>query len=232
MRVALLLICSGCDFVFKLNAAPVVDLDAPVDALGLDPACPADDRLMACYGFDRDTLDSSGNGNDLVPSMVEFVDGIDGQAAQMVAGSRLDRGGPTFDTLTVTVDAWIRPDVAETHLIVFDHHDRWALEITSTGSVQCATRGDIIVGVGVVSIGVWSHVACTYDGTDLAVHVDGIETGRKPSVDFPGTSTDFAIGGNAPASDPITPFFGAIDRARVWNFAMSRDEIQSAAGKK
>lgn len=75
-----------------------------------------------------------------------------------------------------------------------------------------------------VPLNTWTHIAGVYDGSDMIVYINGIESTRTSS-----TGTTFAgnaallIGGG---SDDIF-FNGNIDEVMIWNRALTADEIKS-----
>jgi hypothetical protein len=78
-----------------------------------------------------------------------------------------------------------------------------------------------------VPIGVWTHLAVTYDGTTLRLYVNGV---LRNSVSAPGginaSTAPLRIGGNTVFSVPGTEYFaGLIDEVRIYNRALSAAEI-------
>jgi hypothetical protein len=73
---------------------------------------------------------------------------------------------------------------------------------------------------------VWSYVALTYDGSQVALYVDGklVDCSEAPSDGPPLSEGELQIGGESEAGE----FFrGRIDEVRIYNRALSRDEIGS-----
>ena len=71
----------------------------------------------------------------------------------------------------------------------------------------------------------WSHVALTYDGATLRLFVNGIQVSSRATTGIiQSTAKPLWIGGNHPYGEH---FEGVIDDARVYNRALSEDEIQA-----
>ena len=74
-------------------------------------------------------------------------------------------------------------------------------------------------------VGVWSHLAMTYDGSDLRLYVNGVQVSTSPRTGPIGTSASpLWIGGNSPYGEY---FNGRIDEVRVYRAALSQAEIQT-----
>ncbi len=71
----------------------------------------------------------------------------------------------------------------------------------------------------------WSYVALTYDGATLRLFVNGIPvSSRATTGTIQATAKPLWIGGNHPYGEH---FIGDIDEARIYNRALSADEIQA-----
>ncbi len=82
----------------------------------------------------------------------------------------------------------------------------------------------LIAPSGDLSTGVWTHAAATYDGATMKIYKDGVLVGSAPktgtvSID---SSVKVNIGRNP---DSIYHFNGIIDDVRVYNRALSQEEI-------
>jgi hypothetical protein len=75
-------------------------------------------------------------------------------------------------------------------------------------------------------VNVWTHVALTYDGSQLRLYVNGVQVASKAragAIQTPG-SNPLWIGGNVPYGEY---FRGVIDEVRVYSRALSAGEIQT-----
>jgi hypothetical protein len=83
-------------------------------------------------------------------------------------------------------------------------------------------------GSTTIGMGVWYHVAATYDGSDWNIYVNGqvdgsANIGREPrsdSIQHFGVGTAFNSGGSASGR-----FQGFIDEIRIWDRALTQPEI-------
>lgn len=78
-------------------------------------------------------------------------------------------------------------------------------------------------------IGVWSHIAVTFDNSSIRLYVNGVLRSTFAAAGAIAASTEpLRIGGNNVFSSPGTEFFaGLIDEVRVYNRALSAAEITS-----
>lgn len=72
----------------------------------------------------------------------------------------------------------------------------------------------------------WSHVAATYDGVTLQIYINGALRGSTSLLNgtIPASSQPIWIGANDLNGNP---FRGRIDEVRIYNRALSQNEIQS-----
>jgi concanavalin A-like lectin/glucanase superfamily protein/Big-like domain-containing protein/PASTA domain-containing protein len=76
-------------------------------------------------------------------------------------------------------------------------------------------------------VGVWTHVAVTYDGTSIRLYVNGqLRSTQGASGGIAASTAPLRIGGNTVFSVPGTEYFaGLIDEVRIYNRALSAAEI-------
>ena len=78
-------------------------------------------------------------------------------------------------------------------------------------------------------VGVWNHLAGTYDGTNWRLYRNGVVVASVPAtVGAVTVSADWVIGGSAVAGD-LRSFPGTIEDVRVYKRALSTTEIASLA---
>ena len=80
-------------------------------------------------------------------------------------------------------------------------------------------------GSSAVPLGVWSHLAVTFDGSVVRLFVNGALVGSVGFVgSVPGSSGPLRLGGNSVWGEW---FAGLIDEVRVYNRALTQAEIQT-----
>jgi hypothetical protein len=191
--------------------------------------CASDPRLLACYDFEGDLGDRTGHGNDAIGSQVTYVPGRFGRGVHMDDASRADLTSPSLDTTRWSFDAWIRPDEppAGALELIFDHDQRWAIMLEDrAGGLRFGCSSAVAQGFHSAPIapGVWTHVACIDDGTTISGYVDGVVETIGAGTGG-GSTTVAAIGCNTPVEQEPSPYFGTLDRMRVWSVALARAEL-------
>jgi hypothetical protein len=152
---------------------------------------------------------------------------------------------PSLDiTGAITLEAWVyKTWNGEDWNIVFSKpwtsdNSPWhvyRLGLTSIGNVpknavcSLALEGGEagVAGTSVIPDNQWVHLACTYDGSQLALYVNGALEGTEPASGAIVTNDQpLVIGRNL--LNTWNDWFGRIDEVRVWNIARSAVEIQAA----
>jgi hypothetical protein len=94
------------------------------------------------------------------------------------------------------------------------------------GGLRVSGEGDDIYGVNISTNGTWTHVAFTHDGTLQKIYVNGqekVSTNQAPGY-INVSNYPLRIGGN----DVWGEYFqGLIDEVRVYNYALSQNQIQA-----
>ena len=131
----------------------------------------------------------------------------------------------------MTLEAWVRPSALSGwrsivlkerpgglaySLYAHDNAPRPAATIFAGQEVSA-------VGAAALPLNVWSHVAATYDGTNVRLYVNGVLAGALVAGgELPATDDPLRIGGNLIWGEY---FAGRIDEVRVYNRALSAGEI-------
>ncbi len=195
----------------------------PGDGNGRDIVGGADATLLAGATFTRGFV-SSGNGQAFL------FDGIDANAR--VA----DR--PTLNpTAGFTLHAWARLDSDEANSgpvagkgrhqregFVIDHIDGvWR------GFIRNAGGGAVQIRAGPFSLGVWTHLALTWDGQSVAFYVNGVPVGTAPSTTIRSSDSFFGIGYRSEEgfsdAELDFEFHGAVDEVTYFGRALDAREI-------
>ena len=220
--------------------------DAAIDGFPGFPApsiCDtADPNVIACYRFDSDTKDSSTNHLDATMTNVSFPAGQVGQAMLFGATSAADvNDSPLFDVTALTIEAWIKPmqlPSSGNKAFILDVDRQYSLFLEFDGSLTCT----LVSGTALppttahLTMGQWTHVACTYDGATAAIYVNGVASATATDTSG-GTLGRFGNTGMSIAADnnPTGPdrswLIGSVDELRLMKIARTAAQICNDAGK-
>jgi hypothetical protein len=204
----------------------------------ITPTEPASATLVAHYALDGDATDSSGNGvNGTAEGNPGYGPGVDGQAVVLDGvGDYLDFGTPAnwpAGTAPRTMTAWAMTSSVEAGW-------RW-IAAYGTGSTSQAMfvgmNGASLYGGGYANdisvanfwvVDEWHHIGLTYDGTTARLYADGIEVtaGERAWNLVP----DRAHIGRQ-VNDASEFWDGAVDDVRIYDGALSAEEIAWLAGR-
>lgn len=218
------------------DAAPEVDAapDAAIDQ-AVAPYCdPENPALVACYPFEGDTRDTSGHGLDATMTNVAFVPGKVGMAMQFDTTSTADvADSMLFDIGAITIEAWVNPSelpATGLRMGILDNQGQYGFFIYEQGQLGC-TAGLSGRATANLAANTWSHVACTYDGSTLAIYLDGTalytQTGGT-ALSTAGTTGISLAADNPPGAG--SQLVGLLDEVRVLSVARSAAEICADAG--
>lgn len=209
---------------------------------------------MKGIGIGGTALDKSGNGNDGILSGTApgptatigkrgqgmIFDGTD-DYVNCGSGASLD---DLHTTGGLTISAWIKPETAGEgelgrildkdsnfsgywHLDVYGNNSK-ALQFLKDGSTDLLARSSN----GVISFNKWQYVAVSWDGSTTAanahIYVNGVETGYAVQTDGVGFLSDSSLATRIAANGAATAGFafdGSLDEVRIYNRALSADEI-------
>ena len=199
--------------------------------------------LVAAYGFDEGsgttTADQSGSGNvGTISGATWSSSGKFGKALSFNGtNSFVSVAGSSTLNLTnaMTIEAWVNPNSLTSSgwntVVLKERPGYYAYALygnTGTnrpsanafvGSTDADTRG-----TAQIPSNAWTHLAATYDGTTLALYVNGTQVSQTAVGGSIVTSTGaLKIGGNAIWGEF---FSGLIDEVRIYNRTLSSAQIQ------
>ncbi len=242
MRATLLVLATACRFdpgAFRGDAALVIENDVSSDAASdtaSDTAgdAPVDycDNTLACYRFENNAQDSSGNGLNATTNNVGYVAGKVGNALQMIDGtSAADVAESTVVDVTtaLTVEGWIKPTAlpgAGLRMGMLDNDGQWGVFLLEGGNMRCTVPNAAAQTTGTIVVNEWNHVACTFDGTTTKLYVRGVLEGQGTGATMLGTggTTGLSIAANNPpgSGDRLV---GMIDELRLLPVARTATEV-------
>jgi hypothetical protein len=201
-----------------------------------------EDGLVAWWTFDEKNgtpvaLDYSGNGLGGWIDNAGRAPGIEGKALVCNGGCVIVESNPLLSlTSAMTVECWAKTNVA-------GQVNTWILNRVLSGGTSTGYRLGIVDGHPCFEVpqtefshhltadismptGRWVHLAGTFDGKTMRIYVDGEEHG---AMDRPGpinVSNLHLCLGNYELRHP-SYFHGLIDEVKLYNRALSPDEIRT-----
>jgi hypothetical protein len=209
-----------------------------------DMGLPVSNGLAAAFSFDEGSgttaSDSSGNGNNGTVSGATW-------AAQGKFGGALKFDGvndrvnvpdkPTLDlTNRFTVEAWVKPSVLTGWRTVLMKETPDGLSYAlyandnepkpaAYGRINGSGFSNGSSGTAPLPVNAWTHLAATYNGSALALYVNGVQVDSQPvSGNLVTSNNPLSIGGSLVWGE----FFeGWIDELRIYRRALTASEIQA-----
>lgn len=187
--------------------------------------------LVADYPMNRvvdnQLEDTSGNGNAARITGARAITSEVGLALQFRGDESVHCGGlPSLASADeVTIECWARVDaIPEAEVTIASKGSGGlGLNFYRDGCLWWyVTDGTSSLRTG-LGLGVWTHLAGTYDGKITKLYVDGNEVGSRPWEGPLVVGGDFQIG---------TGLKGAVGSVRVHRRALSADEIQQIAARR
>lgn len=204
--------------------------------------------LIAHWAFDETSgptaFDSVGGVNGTLVSGATFTGtgGIVGGAIQITNGY-VDMGNNFASTSTFSVQAWVKTEAGDTSgmapvtkhqsgiaqgyfLAINNVGDGWTQ--TNTAGFYSANGGGYMTAVGSPSVtdGAWHQLVGVYDNPTPRIYIDGNLAGTG-LAGFSDNGAHFMVGGFFNASGVPTSFFhGFIDEVKIFNTALSGDEVK------
>lgn len=148
--------------------------------------------------------------------------------------------GPWNMGSTFTFETWIRPLSLSNQLICYGGYGcivcpDWVLSIGAEQTCfGLGTAGRIVFfGMGTFvqsdaspTIGAWTHVAVTYNGTTLKMYINGVQQTLSQTI-LGGTlsGVSYMNLGADPGCGIRYPYSGSLDEMRIWNKALCPSEI-------
>lgn len=128
-----------------------------------------------------------------------------------------------------TVEAWIKPQSSVFSRVLFAQMSTtnfFSLSLSNTRQIYFYLNNTLgLVTSGSLTLGQWSHVACTWKPStqEAKIYINGVlQTASSGGSSSTGTNNMMAIGGR---TDGYQYFNGELDEMRVWNVARSQCEI-------
>ena len=201
--------------------------------------------LVACYNLNGNTLDTSGYGNHGVVHGAVPTDGRNGEPnnAYLFDGNDWIQvaNSPSLRVINnqISISTWVKPTAWASNVsgswvpVVCKGltERQYGLQVRNDGRYDFKDEYGVSVDAGlanVLQLGEWQHIAMTYDGSVMRAYLNGKLVGEtRISRSFTANDDDLYIGYDRPGQ--IEYLTGAIDDIRIFNRALSVEEIASVA---
>ncbi|MBI3210934.1 MAG: LamG domain-containing protein, partial [Candidatus Solibacter usitatus] len=207
-------------------------------------------NLVSWWSGDGNANDLTGGNNGTALGGLTYTTGKVGQAFQINGStSYVSIGNPTNlrPTSALTMNAWINPAVAPTGSNLMAIITKWGQTAGTTPDAdsfgmwlqQNGTSLSVYAAVhlsggtnepralgGNVPLNAWSHVAMTFDGSNVIAYVNGQLVNTFPAAGSIISSSRNVLIGREDSSLPRA-FNGAIDEVQMLNRALTAAEIQA-----
>jgi PKD repeat protein len=191
--------------------------------------------MVAAYAFEEGSggtvTDASGNGNNGINSGATWTTGKLGKALSFGTSSVITISDSASLDLTtgMTLEAWVYPTALNgvTDIIYKDPSSYFLVGSTAQGSGP-ALGGTFapatLYGPASLPLNTWSYLAGTYNGATMQLYVNGLLVASQAQTGpISASSGMLMIGGNALVS--AKNWAGSIDEVRIYNRALSQNEI-------
>lgn len=193
--------------------------------------------LLAFWSFEEGAglvaTDGSGHGHDGVLSGgAGWTDGYLGSALSFPAGAdevRVDHGGALGTLHALTVSAWVKSPQTESFASIIDcRHELdegYDFYLDDQGLPFARINGTTLTGTTPVGDQTWHHLALVWDGSRLAIYVDGSEDAHQFIAEPPIETAAPLLLGSHFALGGTFGFEGTLDEVKIYDRALGHDEI-------
>jgi len=183
--------------------------------------------LVSHYRFDGDAVDSVNGNHGTEVGDPCYAPGMHGQAISLDGSvDYVDCGNDSsFDINdSITLSAWIKGTFNNNWDPIIAKGLDWQLTKGMGDEAVFFCLGiDYVTGLANINDNEWHHVAGVYNGSKMDLYVDGLlDASGSASGSLNVSAANVCIGGSATQS-----FNGLIDDARIYDRALSDDEIRT-----
>ena len=201
-------------------------------------------NMVAGYGFEESgtnvVLDMSGNGNNGTNSGGSRVGGKFGGGMKFNGSGNLVtvKDSNSLDLVNgISIMAWVKPDINNSlgdSIVVKENGGNSAYYLYSGEDMAYPVGGIYSSGYkgvgGDISLGTeWNHIAMTYDGSKMALYINGLKNKENNvSGKISVSSGVLNIGGNMIWGEY---FAGVMDEVKIFNRGLTGEEVIGEMGK-
>jgi hypothetical protein len=193
----------------------------------VDPRCAPLDGIVSWWHADADFDDAVGSNDGTSGGAVGFAPGVDNQAFSLTGapGSFVEvPADPSLMLNTFTLDAWISQTALGGRIIdkaLANGREGYMMDVAGS-QLRLFMSGEQILSSGPLPAGMFTHVAALYDGANMAVYINGALSAESAAGALTPSTVPLHIGAD---SNGGSQFVGMIDEPRVFNRALTADEV-------
>jgi hypothetical protein len=183
-----------------------------------------------------------------------WTEGVHGGALDFAGGETaviVDKTAELNCEQQITIAAWVKLENPEARGMILSHEFSYRLCVNQGRQARVRLQLNLdgnwaqnwLVSATSLETGRWHHVAGTYDGTERRIYLDGKLDASAPATGMISLGRGYVIGAQNLKYDAkhvlnteqagrytvAAPFPGVLDEVRVWNRALSADELKLAA---
>ena len=130
---------------------------------------------------------------------------------------------------------WFKPATTPASDTLIHKNNEFRLTTDASGNPQCeiysTTWQTALVATKSLPTGTWSHVICTYDGTDLKMYINGVSA-ATPLAESDAIISSSASGLNIARDSAGSGYFdGQIDNVKIWSYPLTEAQIKLDYGR-
>lgn len=167
------------------------------------------------------------SGKDILGNSFSFTN--TGQLITNGQGYALITDAASLDiTTNITLEAWVKPFTVTSAQTIIGKNTAYALGVTAAGKPvfskwTSTTKTATATTTTTVTANVWTHLAATYDGTNVKIYINGtLNTTTAVSGAIDATATDVLLGALTSSTEL---FNGYIDSAKVYSAALTATQV-------
>jgi hypothetical protein len=195
----------------------------------VDPRCAPLDGIVSWWHGDGDYDDAVGSNDGTTGGAATFATGIDNQAFDLSGAPGAFVEVPNSSSLQITgpitIDAWIEQTALGGRIVdKATANDGYMLDVVADRLRMFIGTDAVLTPANALPAGMFVHVAGVFNGTGLGVYVNGALSAESTTNGHAIISNDMPLHIGADANGG-SEFPGMIDEPRIFNRALSADEI-------